>query len=98
MKRINGVNHQLQQAVSEVGATVQDGNTSGWPAERNIKNIYISPSSIFEMKCRKYWTAGDSFWSFFLIFLCCGLDKVLIRSNKRERKVVIFQIKMSSKG
>ena len=28
MERINGVDHQLEQAVSEVGATVQDGNTS----------------------------------------------------------------------
>ena len=36
MERINGVDHQLEQAVSEVGAAVQDGNTSGWPAGQKI--------------------------------------------------------------
>lgn len=38
----------------------------------------------------KYLTTAGHFWPFFLIFFSCGFDKVLIRSNKRERKIVFF--------
>ena len=91
MERINGVDHQLEQAVSEVGATVQDGNTSWWPAKQDIRIFIIFT---FRLPLRKYRTTGDNLWWFFLIFFSCGFDRVLIRSNKRELKAVPFKIKL----
>ena len=49
MERINGVDHQLEQAVSEVGATVQDGNTSRGPADQYFSTIFPDSSLYFSV-------------------------------------------------